>query len=262
MSLPALRATRVLATALFALALPLAGARADDAETAAALKRVLEQNPQLIKSMLRELLVQNPEILQEANMELLRRRTAAEAASRAAVIAANAELVFRSSRDGAYGKAAATITLVEFFDYNCGPCKRATADAMALVEADPRVRIVLKEFPVLGPGSQDAARVAAAVRLADPDGESYLRFHKLLAARAGSIGKVQALAAAIEAGLDAGRIEAAMSSAQVNDTLEATRRLAGQLGIRATPSFVIGDTVVVGAAGVATLRQRLAALPK
>jgi len=149
------------------------------------------------------------------------------------------------------------VTLVEFFDYSCGFCKRALTDTLALLKDDPKLRIVLKEFPILGPGSLDAARVAIAVRMQDGRGLKYLDFHRRLLGAPGPADKERALAAAKDAGLDMARLERDMASDEVNKTLAETGALARSLGINGTPGYIVGDTIIPGAVGAAALKAQI-----
>ena len=149
------------------------------------------------------------------------------------------------------------VTFVEFFDYNCGYCKRALDDMMQLMAKDPKLKVVLKEFPVLGPGSLEAARVGVAVRMQDKTGKKYLDFHQKLLMGRGQADKARAMAAAKEAGLDVARIEKDLASDEVKASLEEAFKLAEKLGLNGTPSYVIGDNVVVGAVGLAALREKV-----
>jgi protein-disulfide isomerase len=117
--------------------------------------------------------------------------------------------------------------------------------------------VVLKEFPVLGRGSIDAARVAVAVRMQDKTGKKYLDFHQKLLMGRGQADKARAMAAAKEAGLDVARIENELASDEVKASLEEAFKLAEKLGLNGTPSYVIGDNVVVGAVGLAALREKV-----
>ncbi len=146
---------------------------------------------------------------------------------------------------------------LEFFDYSCGFCKRALPDMLALLRNDPKLKIVLKEFPILGPGSIAAARVAVAVRMQDPAGKKYLAFHRQLLGDPGPASEEKALAAAKDQGLDMARLKRDMASKEVGDTLRETVKLASAAGITGTPSYVIGNHVVVGAVGVAALKGRI-----
>src|SRR5206468_8090201 len=119
------------------------------------------------------------------------------------------------------------VTFVELFDYNCGYCKRAMADMLDLMKADSNIKVVLKEFPVLGEGSVQAAQVAAAVRMQDKSGgKKYLEFHQKLLGGRGQADKARALAVAKEVGLDVARIEKDIAGDEVKATLEESMKLA------------------------------------
>jgi protein-disulfide isomerase len=116
---------------------------------------------------------------------------------------------------------------------------------------------VLKEFPVLGPGSVEAAQVAVAVRMQDPTGKKYLDFHQKLLSGRGQADKARALAAAKEAGLDVARLEKDMASPEVRATIEENFKLAESMGMNGTPSYVIGKQVIIGAVGADALKEKI-----
>src|SRR5471032_3705124 len=147
--------------------------------------------------------------------ELTKRQAAAETEKHEASIAKNGETIFNSPRGVTLGNRDGDVTFVEFFDYNCGYCKRAMADMLELMKADPKLKVVLKEFPVLGPGSVEAAQVAVAARMQDPVGKKYLDFHQKLLGGRGAADKARALAVAKEVGLDMGKLEKDMASPEV-----------------------------------------------
>jgi protein-disulfide isomerase len=206
--------------------------------------------------VVRDYLLKNPELLQEVMAELDKKQTAAEAAKHKNAIAEHAGILFSSPRQVTIGNPQGDVTFVEFFDYNCGYCKRAMADMLELMK-DPKLKVVLKEFPVLGPGSVEAAQVAVAVRMQDKTGKKYLDFHQKLLGGRGQADKARALAAAKEAGLDVARIEKDMASPEVQASLQESFTLAQSLGLNGTPSYVIGNEVVVGAVGLAALREKV-----
>jgi protein-disulfide isomerase len=212
-----------------------------------------------IERIIREYLVTHPEVLQDAIAELEKRQTAAEAEKIKAAVAGNAETLFNSGRQVVLGNPAGNVTMVEFFDYNCGYCKRAMADMLELLKTDPNLKVVLKEFPVLGAGSIEAAKVAVAVRMQDKDGKKYLEFHQKLLGGRGQADKSRALAVAKDIGLDVKRIEADMESAEAKVSLEESLKLGEQLGLSGTPSYIVGTDVVVGAVGLDTLRTKVSA---
>jgi protein-disulfide isomerase len=126
------------------------------------------------------------------------------------------------------------------------------------MKADPKLKVVLKEFPVLSQGSVEAAQVAVAVRMQDPTGKKYLDFHQKLLTGRGAADKARALAAAKEAGLDMAKLEKDLGSAEVKSTLEENLKLADSLGMNGTPSYVIGKQIVIGAVGLEALREKIA----
>ena len=181
------------------------------------------------------------------------------AAERSGAVASNAALLFSSRHQVTLGNPEGDVTLVEFFDYNCGFCKRALSDMVALLHDDPRLKIVLKELPVLGPESIEAARVAVAVRMEDPSGKKYLGFHQQLLGGRGPVGKERALMAALDQGLNLAALERDMASDEVRTTIAENLKLASAVGIDGTPGYVVGNNLVLGAVGVTALKARIAA---
>jgi protein-disulfide isomerase len=169
-----------------------------------------------IEAIIKEYLIKHPEIIQEAMEELENRQNLAKNEKAKATIKEAEATLFRSSRQVVLGNPNGDVTMVEFFDYNCGFCKSAMADMLNLMKADPKLKVVLKEFPVLGRGSLEAAQVAIAVRMQDP--KKYLDFHQKLLGGRGQADKARALAVAKEAGLDMARIEKDMNSDEVKAT--------------------------------------------
>src|SRR3954470_16781745 len=117
-----------------------------------------------IETIVKEYLLAHPEVLEEVSAELSKRQSVAEAEKHQTAVAEHAQAIFSSPRGVTIGNKDGDVTFVEFFDYNCGYCKRAMTDMLELMKSDPKLKVVLKEFPVLGPGSVEAAQVAVAVR--------------------------------------------------------------------------------------------------
>ena len=210
-----------------------------------------------IETIVRNYLIAHPEVLEEAMAELNKRQTAAENEKHEASVSANAETIFNSPRGVVLGNKDGDVTFVEFFDYNCGYCKRAMSDMLDLMKGDPKLKVVLKEFPVLSEGSVEAAKVAVAVRMQDPSGKKYLDFHQKLLGGRGPADKARALAAAKDAGLDTARIEKDIASPEVRATIEENFKLAEAMGMNGTPSYVIGKQIVVGAVGLDSLKEKI-----
>lgn len=215
-----------------------------------------------IEKIIKDYLIAHPEVLQEAMAELEKRHQTAEADKARAAVASNADKLFNSQRHVVVGNPKGDVTLVEFFDYNCGYCKRALLDLVDMMKSDPNLRVVLKEFPVLGPPSVEAAQVGVAVRMQDKTGKKYLDFHQKLLTGRGAIDKARAIAVAKEVGIDVARLEKDLGSEEVRVSLEESFRLAEALGLNGTPSYVIGNDIVIGAVGAATLKEKVAAARK
>lgn len=241
---------RLLAPALFALAL----CGAPQAATAQSFSDIQRGD---IEVIVRNYLLKHPEVLEEAMAELSKRQSAAETAKHEASVATNKEAIFNSPRSVTVGPRDGDVTMVEFFDYNCGYCKRAMNDMMELMKSDSKLKVVLKEFPVLGPGSVEAAQVGVAMRMQDPSGRKYLDFHQKLLNGKGQADKARSMAAAKDAGADMARLEKDLASPEVRATLEENFKLAEAMGMNGTPSYVIGKQVVIGAVGVETLKEKI-----
>ena len=210
-----------------------------------------------IERIVKDYLIKNPEILQEVIGELEKKQAAAQAARHRTAVKAHAKTLFNSKYQVTLGNPNGDVTMVEFFDYNCGYCKRALSDMMTLLQTDPKLKVVLKEFPVLGQASVEAAQVATAAILQDSDGKKYLAFHQKMLGSRGRANKASALAAARAAGYDVARIEKDLASDEVKKSLAESFKLAELLGLNGTPSYVVGSDVVVGAIGLAGLKQKV-----
>jgi protein-disulfide isomerase len=211
-----------------------------------------------IERIMRDYLLSHPELLQEVLAEMEKRQSVAEAEKHREGVKEHAEIIFSSPRQITLGNPQGDVTVVEFFDYNCGYCKRALDDMTALMKGDSKIKFVLKEFPVLGEGSTQAAQVAVAVRMQDKTGgKKYLEFHQKLLGGRGPADKARAVAVAKEIGLDMARLEKDMASEEVKITLQESFKIAEALGLNGTPSYVVGNDVVIGAVGLPALKERV-----
>jgi protein-disulfide isomerase len=210
-----------------------------------------------IENIVKNYLMQHPEVLQDAMEALDRRQKEADAEKARVTIKDNNATIFNSAHQVVLGNPQGKVTMVEFFDYNCAFCKRALADMLDLLKSDSDLKFVLKEFPVLGPGSVEAAHVAVAARMQDPSGKKYMEFHQKLLGGRGPADKMRALAVAKDVGFDMARLEKDMNSDEVKATIEENMKLADALGVSGTPTYVVGDEVVVGAVGLDELRAKI-----
>src|SRR5712692_1760683 len=210
-----------------------------------------------IERVVKDYLVAHPEVLQEVLNELEKRQSDADAVKHRDGVKQYSQALFYSPRQVTIGNRQGDVTLVEFFDYNCGYCKRALADMLNLMKEDAKLRVVLKEFPVLGPGSVEAAQVAVAVRMQDPTGKKYLEFHQKLLGGRGPADRTHALAVAKDIGMNMTQLEKDANGPEVKSTLQESFKLAEALGLNGTPSYVIGSDVVVGAVGLPALKEKV-----
>jgi protein-disulfide isomerase len=240
-----------IAFAAAAVSLALAGAAPAVADSFSADQR------EEIGKIIKDYLLTHPEVMQDVMAELEKHQQAAEAEKHRAAVVENKATLFSSPHQVVLGNPQGNVTMVEFFDYNCGFCKRAMSDMLDLIKADSNLKFVLKEFPVLGEGSVEAARVAVAARMQDTNGKKYIEFHQKLLGGRGGADKMRALAVAKEVGFDMPRLERDMGSDEVKKTIAENMKLAEALGVSGTPSYVVGEEVVVGAVGLDALREKI-----
>jgi protein-disulfide isomerase len=202
----------------------------------------------------RTYLLDHPEVLVEAINRLEARQREEDAKQAQAVVRTHADEVFRDPDSPVGGNPDGDVTVVEFFDYNCPYC-HAMAPVMTQAEtADPQLRIVYKEFPILGPGSLFAAKAALA---ANKQGK-YVAFHRALYQVRGPIDENKVLETARKVGLDVERLKADMQDAAIQSALDRTGKLAEALRITGTPGFVIADKVTTGATDLKTFQALIA----
>jgi protein-disulfide isomerase len=206
-----------------------------------------------IETIIREYMLKNPQLLQEVFNELEKRQAQAENDKHESALKENKDAIFNSPHQVVLGNPKGDVTLVEFFDYNCAYCKHALGDMLTLLKSDPKLRVVLKEFPVLSEGSKEAALIATAVEMQDPS--KYLAFHTELLGGRGEANRDRALAVAKDVGLDVAKIKKDMASPEAVARVNESYKLATALGLNGTPSYVVGDKVIVGAVGLDGLRS-------
>lgn len=197
-----------------------------------------------VEMIVREYILEHPEIIEEALIELGNRQRAAEAEEARSAIQANADRLYNSDIGYSIGPDDAPVTVVEFFDYRCGFCKRVAGDIAALPAArDGQVRVVFKELPILSPQSRQAALAALA---AGKQGK-YFEMHMALMEANSSFSDAEISRIAQEVGLDVAQMKEDMDSEEVQAQLAASLELGRDLGVDGTPAFFIGDTAISGA---------------
>lgn len=211
------------------------------------------------RAEVRAYLLENPQVLMEAIAVLEQQQAEAELNRDSVAVAANADALFGSAFDVVVGNPAGDITIVEFMDYRCSFCRRAHPEVMDLINFDGNIRLIIKEFPILGEQSVLASRFAVATRLALGD-EAYFAVHDALMNMRGdmSIPAFEALATSLD--LDGAAIIAAMNDPLVQTTIDYNYALGQELAITGTPSFVFGDQMVRGYVPLEGMQQIVAML--
>jgi protein-disulfide isomerase len=203
---------------------------------------------------IREYLLRNPEVIMEALGILKERQRAAETEGLKRTIAERSDEILNDPAAPVGGNPAGDVTLVEFFDYNCPYCRKVASTMVELEQSDRDLRLVYKEFPILGPGSQFAARAALASRKQ----RKYVRFHNALMQANQQVTEETVMDIARAIGLDTKRLEQDMQEPAIQDAIARNLQLANALRITGTPSFVIGERMVPGAVDLRTLQGLVA----
>jgi protein-disulfide isomerase len=243
--------TRLLMAALI-FALPQVGRAAEP---------LTPEQKEAVKALVRETLLNNPEILEEAMGILVRKQEEQQVAQRQAELekmsaAANANraALERTASDPTFGPNDADVTIVEFFDYRCPYCKQVAERLLKVARDDKKVRIVFKEYPILGPQSVIAARAGiAANRLG-----KYVEFHQAMMEWRGQVDSDAILKVATSVGLNADKMKTEMAKPETEDKLREVLGLGRTIGITGTPAFIVGKQLAPGAIGEDDLKQLIA----
>lgn len=242
--------TPLLAAAFAALALP--GQALDIGEMTA-------EERAIFRAEVRAYLLENPEVIMEAVAVLEQRQVADKAAQDMTLVRVNAEDIFNDGYSWVGGNPDGDITLVEFIDYRCGYCRRAHDEVKELVESDGNIRVIMKEFPILGESSTLSSRFAIAVKqIAGAD--AYEAANDALIRLRSDANAVTLSKLAGSLGLDADTILAHMDSDEVSLEIQKTRELAQRLQITGTPTFVMQDDMLRGYVPLDQMREIVAAI--
>ena len=256
----------ILASAAIVVSLGVAGYVAlstqSPPETAATATEPAQSAPVLgraeVESIVKGYLISNPEIMVEVQQALEKKREEERIASQQKTLAEQHAAIFKSNNQTDIGNPDAPITIVEFFDYNCGYCQRALEDMQQFIENQPDVRFVLREFPVLGDASLQAHRVSLAFGRLHP--EKAAEFHTALLSAPGRKDGEVATKLAVALGADEAAILAEVQKPYVTDAIRDVYQIADALGITGTPSYVVGEEVVFGAVGYSSLSEKVEAI--
>ena len=202
----------------------------------------IELSEARVKELVYQAIRENPEIVMEAVAILQKRENDALAAQTQSVLSDQRQMLERDPNAPVLGNVDGDVTVIEFFDYNCPYCKRAMPEVQALMDADPNVRLVYREWPILGEGSVFAARAALASR----EQGKYEEMHWAMMGLKGRIGEERVMKVAKDLGLDLDKLRADMNSPAVEEHIATSMQLAQAVGFNGTPSFVIGQSLVPG----------------
>jgi len=219
--------------------IPAPAVGAPPAPTASALSALQRKE---VEAIIKEFLLNNPEVLLEAQNALEAKMEKIQGERMATAIKENATELFRPTGSPIVN-AKGDVPVIEFFDYNCGYCKKAFTEVAQLLDKDKKVRLILKEFPILSKGSEEAAKIALAAKMQG----KYWEFHRALLETPGQANEASALKIGEKIGLDVSRLKKDMASAEVKKEIEDTRQLANKMGIQGTPHFIVGDRIIPGA---------------
>ena len=207
-------------------------------------------------AFIKEYLIQNPEILLDVQTALQEKQEKARTVAASQAVESNKDAIFAAKGDMVLGNPKGDVTVVEFFDYNCGYCKHALEDMNTILEQDKNVRFVLKELPILGPDSMAAHKVSAAFKQIAP--EKYADFHRTLLGAEGRATEESAIEVASALGVTEDAIRKQMAAAPGDAEVKQAYQLAGALGVSGTPSYVVGNEAVFGAVGAGALQEKIA----
>jgi len=224
----------VLIAPLLLAAAPLAAEEPSPAET------------ERVQRIVRDYLQQHPEVIIEAIKSYQDKRAAAEAGKARQTISALQDELLRDPASPVGANPAGDVSIVEFFDYRCPYCKAVAPDLAKALAADGKVRLIYKEFPILGSSSMLAAKAA----LASQQQGKYIPFHEKLIAFKGNLDEVAIFAMAADIGLDVAKLKSDMQKPEIDAAIQRNYKLADKLAIQGTPAFVIGSELLPGAASV------------
>lgn len=198
----------------------------------------------------------NPEVILEAVRNLQMREQAEQTRRREEALVTRRDHIERDETSPVVGNPAGDVTVVEFFDYRCGYCKAVVPSVQRLLKDDPKVRFVMKEFPILSPESRTAARLALAVWRLEP--KRYFALHTKLMEAKGELTEARMFDIARSVGVNLERARREMEEPEIERILDRNMELARTLGINGTPGFVVGRQLVPGAVDLDTLKRLVA----
>lgn len=204
-----------------------------------------------IESIVKDYIMNNPEVILSA-VESYQKKSMG--ARQSAALKDNHDMIYKDESSPFIGDKDGDVTIVEFFDYNCGYCKKALPELRKVIESDKKVKIIFKDFPILGPTSETSAKWALA---AHKQGK-YFDYHAKMMEHKGAVDDALLEKIAGEVGMDVSKAKADIQGTEILIQIEKNRSLASELGLTGTPAFLVGDKVVPGMIGADQLKAMIA----
>lgn len=209
-----------------------------------------------IEDIVRDYILKNPEVvIQSIQTMQAREKQATKEKAKASLVKLRPELLNDPASPVGFNLKG-DVSIVEFFDYRCGYCKRVFPDIMKVLNEDKNIRYVFKEFPILGPDSITASKAALAAW--NLDKEKYTAFHKAMMITKGGLPESRVMRIAAKVGYDVKALKKAMNEPRVQAQIDKNFAIAQALDINGTPAFIIGDEIIRGAVDLGTLKQLVA----
>lgn len=251
----------ILSATLFSLLAVPAFAQAQPAPTPAPAPAAAAAGPvtrDQIPGLVREAIMNDPEIIKDA-IQKLREKAEADAKKQAMEgLTRNKDALYNDASAPVAGSSNPDVTIIEFFDYNCGHCRNVFATVNSLIEQDPKVRVIFKEFPIFGGDSDSAARAGLAVHSMSKD--KYFKFHAGLMTYKGTINSKAVNEVAKKLGINTDKLKAEMAKEEITKILENNHMVGQDIGIRGTPAFIVGDELIPGEIPLEALKEKIAKL--
>lgn len=209
-----------------------------------------------VQALIRAYLLENPEVILESVRQYQAKQEAQSQQEARAALVSNRGQIENDASTPFAGNPKGDVTIVEFFDYNCGYCKKMIPIIQELLASDKNIRYVFKELPILRPDSATAAKAALAVWKIAPD--KYFAFHAALMSGRGELNEDRLFKTAETVGVDRDKLKAALADPAIEQALRRNMEMSRLLGINGTPAFIIGDQLLPGAIDLATMREAVA----
>lgn len=223
-------------------------------------KKFTPEETKAIEAIIKDYLITNPKIMLDVQKALQAQMESDRTAQLVAAIEPNREELENDGVSVVMGNPNGDVTVVEFFDYQCGFCRKAHPDVKRLMAEDKNIRVVYKQFPILDrPNEVPMSLIAAHMAMAANKQGKFEEFHQALFSAEGGLTQESLATIMATIGLDKEKAEAEMMSEEVGASIRNNMELAQKMGISSTPTFIIGDKVIEGAMGYDDLKEKVAA---